>query len=88
MIKKDNIKNGKQEFEKRLAEQKESNRQITKWRDLDDDTIYEIVNFEFIKTSYGDACVISLKDDTRVFAPSINQAVEKMRTKKTSFQLT
>ena len=59
-----------QEFEKRLAEQKESRRQIANWKDLAEGDIYEIVSFKFIETKYGKACVITLMDDRKVFAPS------------------
>ena len=59
-----------QEFGKRLAEQKESHRQIANWKDLREGGIYEIFNFKFIDTKYGKACVITLMDDRKVFAPS------------------
>ena len=58
-----------QEFEERLAKQKQQ-KQILKWRELDEGTIYEISSFNFIKTMHGKACVITLSDDRQVFAPS------------------
>ena len=39
-------------------------------KDLREGDIYEIVNFKFIDTKYGKACVITLMDDRKVFAPS------------------
>jgi hypothetical protein len=52
-----------------------------KWRELDEDKIYKIVNFKFINTSYGKACIITLSnasplgvksnpDGCQVYAPS------------------
>ena len=57
----------KQTFEKLLEEQKEQ--EILKWGELEEDLIYEIVNYEFIETSNGKSCVIILSDDNRVWSP-------------------
>ena len=58
-----------EEFELRLEKQDEGKRAM-KWGDLSENVIYEIVRYEFIPTKYGDACILTLHDDSRVFAPS------------------
>ena len=54
------------EFEKLLEEQKS----IMSWSNLDEGSIYEIVDFKNINTVHGESCVITLSDDTEVFATS------------------
>ena len=58
-----------EQFEKLVQEQKDSLNAI-KWRELQKGQIYKIESVEFINTQYGEACILSLDDMTKVYAPS------------------
>ena len=66
----------KQIFEKLLEERK--GQEILKWSELEGQ-IYEIINYEFIDTRNGKSCVITLRDDTRVWSPlALTNRLEKL----------
>ena len=54
-----------EQFEQKLREN-----QILKWRDLEKGKIYEVKKFFEIETVYGEAWIIELIDDRKIFAPS------------------
>ena len=56
-------------FEQMLQNQL-PNKDILKWGDLEKETIYTVVGKETLKTVYGDALVITLEDETKVWACS------------------
>lgn len=58
-----------EQFEKELQEQKEQS-VINKWRDLKEGKIYIINSVEYVDTKYGEACILNLSDNTKVYAPS------------------
>ena len=71
----------KQTFEKLLEEQK--GQEILKWSELEEDQIYAIVNYEFIETSNGKSCVITLGDDNRVWSPlALTNSLKKLDMSK------
>ena len=71
----------KQTFEKLLEEQK--GQEILKWSELEEGQIYEIVNYEFIETSNGKSCVITLSDDNRVWSPlALTNRLKKLNMSK------
>ena len=57
----------KEQFDKQVNEQKEN---AIKWRELKEGQIYTILDVEFFTTQYGQACVLILSDNQKVFAPS------------------
>ena len=57
------------QFEKQLQEQKDALNAI-KWRELQQGQIYTITSVEYITTYYGEACILNLSNDQRVYAPS------------------
>lgn len=56
-----------EQFEQQLQKQQLN---AMKWRELTEGQIYEIVGAEFITTQYGEACVLTLGDGEKVWAPS------------------
>ena len=58
-----------EQFQQMLQKQ-QPNKDILKWRDLKEGTIYTIVNKKTIKTKNGDALVIILEDEAKVWACS------------------
>ena len=56
-------------FEQMLQNQL-PNKDILKWGDLEKETIYTVVGKETLKTVYGDALVLTLEDETKVWACS------------------
>ena len=56
-------------FAKKLKEQRPF-KDIKKWRDLEKDRIYEVISKETVKTKNGNALVITLEDQTKVWACS------------------
>ena len=68
-------------FEQMLQNQL-PNKDILKWGDLEKETIYTVVGKETLKTVYGDALVITLEDETKVWAcSSLNKRLEKDKNK-------
>ena len=58
------------EFNQLVQEQKD-NFDAIKWRELQVGQIYIITNAEYFFTQFGEACVITLRDDNqKVWAPS------------------
>ena len=64
-----NVSISVEHFEELLKKQDTSKRAMN-WSDLGENLIYEIVQYEFIETKYGNACIFTLHDGNRVFAPS------------------
>ena len=56
-----------EQFNKQVEEQKLD---AIKWRELEENKIYTIVSVEYVNTQYGEACILTLSDGNRVFAPS------------------
>ena len=57
------------QFDKKIQEQKDTYNAI-KWRELETGKIYTITHAEFFNTQFGEACVITLSDNQKVWAPS------------------
>jgi hypothetical protein len=57
------------QFDKQIQEQKDALNAI-KWREVQTGQIYTITNAEFVNTQFGEACVITLSDNQKVWAPS------------------
>ena len=58
-----------EKFEMQLQIQRDSLNAI-KWRELQTGQIYTIESVEFLNTQYGEACILNLSDNQRVFSPS------------------
>ena len=56
-----------EQFDKQLQDQKLD---AIKWRELESGKIYTIVSVEYINTQYGEACILTMSDETKVFSPS------------------
>ena len=70
-------------FEQKLQDQ-QPNENILKWRDLEEKTIHTVVGKETLKTVYGDALVLTLEDETKVWACS-SLAKRLVKDKNKSF---
>jgi hypothetical protein len=57
------------QFDEQIQEQKDALNAI-KWRELQTGQIYTITNADFFFTQFGEACVITLSDNQKVWAPS------------------
>jgi hypothetical protein len=57
------------QFDKLVQEQKDTLNAI-KWRELKTGQIYTITDAEYFSTQFGEACVITLSDTGKVWAPS------------------
>ena len=58
-----------EQFEKQLEEQREVFNAL-KWRELEENKIFIIKAVEYHNTQFGTACILTLGDDQRVYAPS------------------
>ena len=68
-------------FEQKLQDQ-QPNEDILKWRDLEEKTIHTVVGKKTRKTMYGNAFVLILEDETKVWAcSSLNKRLEKDKDK-------
>ena len=68
-------------FEQMLQNQR-PNEDIVNWRDLEEKTIHTVVGKETLKTMNGDALVLTLEDDVKVWAcSSLAKRLEKDKNK-------
>ena len=71
----------KRAFEELLEERREH--EILRWVELEEELIYEIINYEFIDTSNGKSCVITLSDDNKVWSPlALTNRLKKFKPPK------